>query len=247
MIAPRHRVALAGTLAAVLFLLPSTLFAQKHVVFKVETLFHMGGAVPDSARMNDYYVKIGTEEGIQIGTVMIVYRDKEIESDFGNFKIKTTAFIGLMKAVEVQSEYSVGRVIELASYSDPHRDRDAVLVKDYVQPVFVVKSENLFDIGSNTLRPEAIRQLERGSNFIKRFRPTRVRIQGHTDSSGDEDYNLELSQQRADSVRDYLVNQSGFDENLFITVGYGESKPIASNDTPEGQLKNRRFEIVIEQ
>ena len=45
---------------------------------------------------------------------------------------------------------------------------------------------------------------------------------------------------------DYLVNQGGFDENMFITVGYGESKPVASNATPEGQRKNRRFEIVIE-
>ena len=230
----------------VLMAFPKVVISQEYVVFKVNTHFDMGRAVSDSARASDYYAKIGTEEGITIGTVLNVYRDREIQADFGNFTIKTRMFIGRMKAVDVRAEYSVGRVLELASLSDPHRDRNAVLVGDYVQPVFVVQSENLFDSGSSTLRPEAIRELDRGAAFIKRFRLTKVRIEGHTDSTGEEDINLGISEARAESVRDYLVNQGGFDQNMFITVGYGESKPVASNNTPEGQRKNRRFEIVIE-
>jgi outer membrane protein OmpA-like peptidoglycan-associated protein len=237
---------LVGGLLAVASLMPSLVSAQQFVVFKVKTRFHMGGVVPDSARMNDYYVKIGTEQGIQMGTVMNVYRETEIEAEFGNFRIKTLLFVGRMKAYDVRDQYTVGRVTELASYSDPHRDRGAVLVGDFVQPVFVVESENLFDQGSSTLRPEAIRELDRAAAFIRRFRPTKVRIEGHTDNTGEEDLNLELSEGRARSVSAYLVNQGGFDENMFITVGYGESKPIATNDTPEGQRKNRRFEVVIE-
>ena len=189
----------------------------------------------------------GFSEGIQIGAILNVYRKKEIQADFGNFKIQTNQFIGRMKAFDVKAKYSVGRVVDLASYSDPHRERDAVLMGDYVQPVFVVASQNLFDQGSNTLRPEAIRELDRAVVFIKRLRPTKARVEGHTDSTGDEDINLTLSKERAGKVRDYLVNQGGFDSNLFITVGYGESKPIVPNDTPEGQRKNRRFEIVVEQ
>ncbi|MDA0748255.1 MAG: OmpA family protein [bacterium] len=238
---------LLGVLLVALFCAPSLVAAQDFVVFKVKTPFQTGGAVPDSARMNDFYCKIGTDQGIQIGTEMNVYRQREIASDFGNFKIKTKMFVGRMKAFDVQDEYTVGRVSELASYSDPHRNRDAVLIGDYVQPVFVVESENLFDQGSSTLRPEAIRELDRAAAFIKRFGPSKVRIEGHSDNVGDEDFNLQLSEGRAKSVRNYLVSQAGFDENKFITVGYGESKPIAPNDTPEGQRKNRRFEIVIEQ
>lgn len=225
---------------------PTGASAEQFVVFKVKTPFQMGGVVSDSARMNDYYVKIGTEQGIQIGTVMNVYREKEIESESGNFRIKTTVFVGRMKAFDVKEQYTVGRVVELASHSDPHRDRQAVMVNDFVQPVFVVESENLFDQGSSTLRPEAIRELDRAAAFIRRFRPIKVRIEGHTDNTGDEDLNLDISEARAVSVREYMVNQAGYDDNLFVTVGYGESRPIASNNTPEGQRKNRRFEIVIE-
>jgi outer membrane protein OmpA-like peptidoglycan-associated protein len=146
----------------------------------------------------------------------------------------------------VKDQYTVGRVTELASHSDPHLDRRAVMVNDFVMPVFVVESENLFDQGSSTLRPEAIRELDRAAAFVRRFRPTKVRIEGHTDNTGDEGLNLDISEARAVSVREYMANQAGFDDNMFITVGYGESKPIASNSTPEGQRRNRRFEIVIE-
>ena len=206
----------------------------------------MGGAVPDSGRVNDYFIKIGGQDGALVGMIFNVYRDKEIVADIGNFSIKTRVFVGRVRAVNVQQQHSLARATELASYADPHRDRNAVLIGDYVQPVFVVESENLFDKGSNTLRPEAIRELDRATAFIKRFRPIKVRVEGHTDSEGDDDYNMTLSQGRAESVRDYLVSQGGIGENVLVPVGYGETKPIASNDTPEGQRKNRRFEIVIE-
>ena len=232
--------------AAALLAVPAVLHAQQYVVFKVKSPFDTGRTVPDTARMNDYYAKVGSEDGVQIGMVLNVYRDQEIEAEFGNFVIRTRLFIGRMRAFEVHRDYTVARVVELATFSNPHRERDAVMVKDYVQPVFVVASENLFDKGSSTLRPEAIQELDRAAAFIRRFRPTKVRIEGHTDAEGEEDYNLTLSESRAISVKDYLVSQGGLDENLFITVGYGESKPIATNDTPEGQRKNRRFEIVIE-
>lgn len=223
-----------------------SVLAQDFVVFKVYTPFDMGQVMPDSGRVNDFYVKIGAAEGAQAGTEMNVYRDRDIVSDVGNFTIKDRQFIGRMSAIVVQSEYTVARVTALADYADPYRERSAVLIGDYVQPVFVVEAENLFDKGSSTLRPEAVRELARGIKFIQRFQPIKVRIEGHTDSDGDEDTNMSLSQGRANSVKVYLVTQGGIDEEILVPVGYGESKPIAPNDTPEGQRKNRRFEIVIE-
>jgi outer membrane protein OmpA-like peptidoglycan-associated protein len=71
------------------------------------------------------------------------------------------------------------------------------------------------------------------------------RIEGHTDSRGTEQYNEQLSQERAQSVADYLVSQ-GLDAKRIDTVGLGESEPVASNDTPEGRANNRRVEIVIQ-
>lgn len=225
---------------------PILVHAQEFVVFKVYTPFDMGDVKPGSARVNDFYVKLGIQDGIQVGTVMNVYRDKEIVSDVGNFTISDRVFIGRLRTINAQREHSVGRVTLLAKHKDPHRILGAVLIGDYVQPVFVVESENLFDSGSNTLRPEAIRELDRAVAFVKRFRAIKTRIEGHTDSGGGEDYNMTLSLERATSVKDYLVSQGGIASDSLVPVGYGEAKPIASNENQEGRRKNRRFEIVIE-
>lgn len=70
-------------------------------------------------------------------------------------------------------------------------------------------------------------------------------INGHTDNVGNKDYNMELSEKRAESVKDYLQGELETSEATFSTNGYGDTKPIASNDTENGQAKNRRVEIVI--
>jgi len=235
-----------GIFLAFLMCCALTVQAQEFVVFKVYTPFDMGLAMPDSGRVNDFYVKFGAIEGAQIGTVMNVYRDRDIVSDVGNFTVTDRLFIGRMKTISAHPDYSVTRVTDLAKYDDPHRVLSAVLIGDYVQPVFVVESENLFDKGSGVLRPEAIRELDRAIRFIQRFQPIKVRVEGHTDNEGDEDYNMTLSHERAVSVKEYLVSQGNIEEEVLVPVGYGEGKPITSNDTPEGQRKNRRFEIVIE-
>jgi OOP family OmpA-OmpF porin len=68
-------------------------------------------------------------------------------------------------------------------------------------------------------------------------------ITGHTDSVGSDAFNLELSRRRAQSVKQYLVEQYAIDEHRLIILGAGESRPIADNDTPEGQAQNRRVTI----
>ena len=70
-------------------------------------------------------------------------------------------------------------------------------------------------------------------------------IEGHTDSVGSDEFNQKLSENRASSVNTYLT-ECGLPADTMTTVGFGESKPIASNDTNEGRQKNRRVEIVIE-
>jgi outer membrane protein OmpA-like peptidoglycan-associated protein len=79
---------------------------------------------------------------------------------------------------------------------------------------------------------------------LKEFDKTIVEVAGHADSTGPEDKNMELSQRRASSVSGYLAAQ-GIDSQRLITVGYGETRPIASNDTPEGRQQNRRVEITL--
>ena len=71
-------------------------------------------------------------------------------------------------------------------------------------------------------------------------------IEGHTDSSGAAAYNQSLSEKRAASVRDYLVNQADVDAARLTSRGYGETRPIATNDTAEGRAQNRRVSAVVE-
>jgi len=219
--------------------------AQDFVVFKVNTPLDTGNQFDKNARVNDYLVRITQLDGVQIGTVMNTYRKEEIESDIGSFSVNTVIFVGRMRAVQVDQDYTVCRVTALAEHADPHRDRNAILVGDYVMPVFVVQSENLFDTGSSQLRQEAIIELQRAAKFIKRYNPIKVRVEGHTDAAGDPGVNLDISQARAESVKKYLVDNEGIPDNTLIPVGYGETKPV-SPDTDEERHKNRRFEIVIE-
>ena len=72
----------------------------------------------------------------------------------------------------------------------------------------------------------------------------RIRIEGHTDSEGEDAYNQQLSEQRATAVRSYLVEKYGVAAQRLETAGLGESKPVADNATPEGRQQNRRVELV---
>jgi OOP family OmpA-OmpF porin len=91
---------------------------------------------------------------------------------------------------------------------------------------------------SRGILAEAIRALNDNSNV-------RVEVQGHTDSSGSESYNMSLSQQRANSVVDHLVKVGGIDGARLQPQGYGEGKPIGPDDTSGSRLRNRRVDLVI--
>lgn len=106
-----------------------------------------------------------------------------------------------------------------------------------------------FDIGKATIKPEYFVNLDEMAKSIKiaiESNPSLIiEIQGHTDSQGDDAKNLKLSQERAEEVKEYLVKNHGVEPNRLIPKGYGEKKPIASNNTKEGRAKNRRVEFVI--
>lgn len=99
-----------------------------------------------------------------------------------------------------------------------------------------------FDFDKADIRPAARPILDQAARRLSQCPSERLRVEGHTDAIGSDAYNQELSQRRARSVRDYLVSQ-GVRSGRIEAVGFGESQPIASNDTPEGRQLNRRVEI----
>ncbi|QRK13484.1 OmpA family protein [Archangium violaceum] len=110
--------------------------------------------------------------------------------------------------------------------------------------VLTLSGSVLFRSGSVDLLPTARRRLDEVAEALKKTQNPLV-IEGHTDSQGTEELNEELSYQRAESVRDYLVER-GLDSSRIRIDGRGESQPVASNRTAEGRANNRRVEIVIE-
>ncbi|ERS83871.1 OmpA family protein [Halomonas sp. PBN3] len=106
-----------------------------------------------------------------------------------------------------------------------------------------LQSDVTFAFDSAELRPGAEYELNEVAATLNNNPEVRVTIAGHTDSIGSNEYNLGLSERRAESVRDYLVSQ-GVADGRMRTVGYGEERPVATNETDEGRAMNRRVEIM---
>ena len=101
-----------------------------------------------------------------------------------------------------------------------------------------------FESGKATLDPKSFRELDDLIDYMKLRKVISIEIAGHTDNVGTADNNLMLSQDRANTVRDYLIKK-GIDENRVIAKGYGDTQPLASNDSDAGKQKNRRTEVRL--
>jgi len=102
-----------------------------------------------------------------------------------------------------------------------------------------------FDSGSDAIKPEHGELLQKLSASADVFPRATLSIEGHTDAYGSDEANLKLSEARAEAIKTYLTTETGLDGLRLSSVGYGESQPVANNETAEGRSKNRRIDIVI--
>jgi outer membrane protein OmpA-like peptidoglycan-associated protein len=147
----------------------------------------------------------------------------------------------------------------------PDTDKDGVLDKDdncineagpasnngcpEISKAEIAQLEELFktvyfDSGKNTFKEETISKLDEAASIMQKFTTAKFNISGHTDSTGSKKRNLELSESRANAVKDYLVSKGVSSSNL-TAKGFGEDMPIASNNTRSGRSKNRRVEVKL--
>jgi len=168
------------------------------------------------------------------------YTDKSknlvIEND-GKGKAKIT-FNGQTAEVDAKPLEKPGKLAKLEMVPPvPSIEANSLLI--------ALDSEVLFDVNKYDVRvhPEAEEVLKNLAIVLKEMDVKNFEIDGHTDSDGSDEYNQVLSEKRANSVKNFLVSQGVTAE--ITTKGYGESKPVASNDTAEGKQKNRRVEIII--
>jgi len=113
--------------------------------------------------------------------------------------------------------------------------------KKALQDVF----DNLvFETGKDVIKPSSFEYLDKLVEVLLAEPTWKIQIIGHTDSVGNDTYNLNLSNKRADAVKKYLISKN-ISENLITSIGKGETMPIADNKTVDGRLKNRRVEFII--
>ena len=123
-------------------------------------------------------------------------------------------------------------------------DEDGCAKADTVVKKITLSGDTNFEFNKATLLPSAYPTLDNLAKTMKDNSNTRWRVEGYTDAVGSDSYNMDLSRRRAQSVVDYLINK-GIDRSRLEVVPYGESNPVASNDTPEGRAMNRRVEIKV--
>lgn len=121
---------------------------------------------------------------------------------------------------------------------------DSVTVRREARGEVMTLSGDVFAPGQSQLRPEARENLSKVVDFVQRNPSARVRIEGHTDSTGSANLNQALSQRRAEAVMRALI-EDGVDASRLEAVGFGKDQPVADNATEEGRARNRRVEIVV--
>ena len=102
-----------------------------------------------------------------------------------------------------------------------------------------------FPIGKAVIMPENYELLSKVQQALRSFDEPEVIIEGHTDSTGSADVNEQLSQERAEAVKQYLIANKTLPESKLFAIGYGSSKPLMSNETADGRAANRRIDVII--
>lgn len=218
----------------------------------VEKNFQLAKIKPKTtACVKGFVYEEGTNQSVTIPNAEVKFQDKEGNSikaaktdakgyyeacdiPFGKYDVAANAkgYFFKMDSVEVKPEDVTDGV-----------KKDMELVKIEVGKKIVLRNI-YYDVAKATLRPESFAELDRLVNIMNQNPTLVIEIGGHTDSDGSDAYNQKLSQARAQSVVDYLTD-AGFDENRFQAKGYGESDPVAPNDTPANKQLNRRTEVKV--
>jgi outer membrane protein OmpA-like peptidoglycan-associated protein len=167
----------------------------------------------------------------------------EADAAAARAKAEADALRAKEEAAQAEAERSRKAAAELRAQLLDQFNR-VLETRDTPRGLVVNMGDVLFDFGKYNLRSEAREKLAKLSGIILAHPGLKLAVEGHTDSVGSDESNQKLSQQRADTVRSYLIEQGMQDASVF-SLGFGKTSPVADNDTPAGRQKNRRVEIVV--
>ncbi len=227
----------------------------------LEASLNVGEVLSDSTIVRDFVLKANERAVMLTG---ILYNAETLEPitgtilmdhPAGNGKemiIRTNGEGYFEKELNIEGWYMLTGTAEgyMNANDSIHNDRSELLVQRdlYLDPIKIgatVRLDNIFfDFDKTTLKPESYGELNKVLNFLESNPSVNIEIAGHTDNRGSDEYNINLSQGRAQAVVNYLIDQ-GIDEMRINAHGYGESVPVETNDTDAGRAINRRVEFTI--
>lgn len=152
--------------------------------------------------------------------------------------------IGMLVAIIMLAVFSTAVQAETRAGGLPELVIDKS-IEDCPNCVVTIALNVEFDTNKAIVKEKYRNEIKKVADFMKTYTNTTAVIEGHTDNVHTAEYNQRLSQARADSVRQYLINNFGIKASRLTAVGYGLTKPIATNNTEEGRQKNRRVQAVI--
>lgn len=190
-----------------------------------------------------YCIDKGVESSINMGDVLNVYREKRAVRGAPAVRLP----IGTMRVKSIEREFAMGHfTASEAALNSPSIRHHTPMKSDIAVPVHVVEALVLFEAGRIALKTDADEQFQKMADFVSEYSPSRLVIEGHTDSDGETGVNQELSKARAEAVRQYLIENYDFITPAMIeSRGYGGMRPTVPNDTPANKARNQRIEVIV--
>ncbi len=201
------------------------------------------GAGTSNAVSRMYCIDKGLESSINMGDVLNVYREKRAIRGGPAVRV----LIGTMRIQHAEPSFALGHfTASEAASASPSIRHLTPMKSDIVVPVEAIDSGVLFDPGRMSLKPDAATVFQKVADFVDQYAPDRLVIEGHTDSDGDAGTNQELSEARAEAVRQYLIETYDFITSAMVeSRGFGGGRPMVPNDTPENKALNQRIEVIV--
>ena len=229
-------------------------YIAKELTFPIPTLFNDTtiiadiylAPIPKKLMLSGTVFDSKTNEPIK-AKVNTVYKgnnsSKNLDAPKGNYEREIADMGWYVLNASAEGYLNASDSVEVFNEETNPVIKDLYLNK--IEVGVTVRLKNIyFDFDKTTLKSESFVELNKVVDLLKTNPSVEIEISGHTDSKGSDDYNLNLSQGRSQSVVDYLISQ-GIESYRLSAQGYGETKPIDSNDTEEGRANNRRVEFTV--
>jgi len=253
----KYEVKHANNMAELLTRLDKKDMTTEDLVLKVEA------AITKVAGALDVFPKF--DEGYGLTTEAVLeelgqrsLKQRRLEADVADFERMTVDLAAQIVALEAElggvSEERAAVVARMEAEARVREQFNQVETMFTRQEAQVYRQENNllirmvglnFDVGKSTIKPEYFGLLTKAQEAINTFPGCSVIVEGHTDALGSDEINEKISKERAEAVRQYLLANMDLPESRIEAVGFGETKPIASNETDAGRTKNRRIDLVI--